>query len=124
MKKLLLSLAVALCAASAFGQATLCNAVTATGACAAVQGNQGGGTSHSKTYQASGATSAGAGSCVMPVQGSNDAVNYDTIGTITLTLSTTSSSDSFTSIDRYTWVRGNPTTLTGTNAYCTLRMGY
>jgi hypothetical protein len=122
MKKIILSLALCLMSALAGAQVTMCTATSAT-ACAAVKNGQGPDQSYTKTYQAAGVTTAGAGSCVMLVQGSNDQTNYDTIGTISLTLSTTSSSDSFTSADRYIWVRGNPTTLTGTGGSCILTMG-
>jgi len=77
-----------------------------------------------KTYQAWGATSTGTGSAVVAVQGSNNGgLSWDTIGTITLTLGTTVTSDSFTSYDRYPQVRGNVTTLTGTGAVVSLVMG-
>lgn len=78
-----------------------------------------------KTFQASGTTSAGAGSATIAVQGSVDnGTSWDTIGTITLTLATTSSSDSFTSDDRYPLVRGNVTAISGTGASVNLVMGY
>lgn len=78
-----------------------------------------------KTYQANGTTTAGSGAATILVQGSNDnGANWDTIGTITLTLGTTTASDSFTSNDRYTHVRGNVTALSGTGASVNLHMGY
>jgi hypothetical protein len=81
--------------------------------------------SATKTYQANGVTTSGAGSATIAVQGSNDdGTSWDTIGTITLTLSTTSSSDSFASDDRYTWLRGNVTAISGTGASVDLTMGY
>jgi hypothetical protein len=49
---------------------------------------------------------------------------WDTIGTISLTLGTTAASDSFTSDDRYQYLRGNVTALTGTGATVNLFMGY
>ena len=73
-----------------------------------------------KTYQAAGTTSAGAGAATILVQGSNDGTNWDTIGTLTLTLATTTSSDSFTSLDRYDHIRGNVTAISGTNATVSL----
>lgn len=78
-----------------------------------------------KTYQANGVTSAGAGAATILVQGSNDnGASWDTIGTITLTLGTTRTSDSFTSADRYSQVRGNVTAISGTDASVNLVMGY
>jgi hypothetical protein len=77
-----------------------------------------------KTFQASGTTTAGAGSATILVQGSNDDTNYDTIGTITLTLATTTGSDSFKSADRYKYVRGNVTAISGTGAAVSLTAGY
>lgn len=69
-----------------------------------------------KTYQASGTTSAGAGASTIVIQGSNNNSTWVTIGTITLTLSTTASSDAFTSDDRFTYVRANVTAISGTDA--------
>lgn len=73
-----------------------------------------------KTYQASGTTSAGAGAATIQVQGSNDGANWDTIGTLSLTLATTTSSDSFASMDRYDRIRGNVTAISGTDAAVSL----
>lgn len=99
---------------------TLLSAVTATGAGAAVSG-----VSSYKTFQAKGATSAGSGAATILVQGSNDdGASWDTVGTITLTLGTTSSSDSFTDTSRYGSYRGNVSALSGTNANVTLTMGF
>jgi hypothetical protein len=100
---------------------TLLNAVTTTGA-----GSSRSGRSGAKTFQAWGATTAGAGSATIAVQGSNDQgqTAWDTIGTITLTLGTAVTSDSFTSDDRYAVLRGNVTAISGTGAAVTLTMGY
>jgi hypothetical protein len=99
---------------------TLLLAKTATGAGSAENGVQG-----TKTYQASGTTTAGAGAAVILVQGSCDeGANWDTIGTISLTLATTTSSDSFTSDDHYTLIRGNVQSISGTGASVNLAMGY
>lgn len=77
-----------------------------------------------KTYQANGTTSNGAGAATIQVQGSNNGTNWDTIGTISLTLSTTSASDGFSSDDRYCLVRGNVTAISGTGASVSLIMGH
>ena len=92
--------------------------VIVTGAGARVEG-----LNVTKTYYASGATTAGVGAAVIAVQGSMDGLSWDTIGTITLTLATTAASDSFTSHDRYQYLRGNVTSLSGTNARVSLAMG-
>lgn len=83
------------------------------------------GVSCTKTYQATGRTTSGAGAATIQVQGSNDEGNtWDTIGTITLTLATTAASDGFSSDDRYQRIRGNVTAISGTGASVNLRMGY
>lgn len=101
------------------GFAKLLSAVTATGEGAALDSPFG-----TKTFQASGTTSAGAGAATIEIQGSMDGTNFDVIGTISLTLGTTSTSDSFTSDDRYKYHRGNVTAISGTGAAVTLMMGY
>jgi hypothetical protein len=93
-------------------------AVIATGAGAATAGAVG-----PKTFQASGLTSSGTGSATIAVQGTLDGVSWDTFGTITLTLGTVSTSDSFSSDDRYVSVRGNVTAISGTGASVNLSMG-
>jgi hypothetical protein len=98
---------------------TLLSAATATGAGPTAQG-----LAYPKTYQASGTTSSGSGSATVAVQCSNDGTNWDTLGTITLTLSTTTSSNSFASDDRCFRLRGNVTAISGTGAAVTLTMGF
>lgn len=97
---------------------TLLAAVTATGAGAATNGK-----AHYKTFQAFGKTTAGAGAATIKVQGSMTGDSWDDIGTISLTLSTSYSSDGLTTTDRYAQVRGNVTAISGTNAAVTLVMG-
>lgn len=101
------------------GYCKLVDAKTITGADTAVDFPVG-----TKTYQASGATTAGAGSATIEVQGSLDNSNFDVIGTITLTLGTASTSDSFTSDDRYKYLRGEVTAISGTGAAVSLIVGY
>lgn len=79
--------------------------------------------SRSRTYQANGTTTAGSGAATIQVQGSNNGVNWDTIGTITLTLGTTSTSDSFTSLDRYMALRANVSAISGTGASVNVAAG-
>lgn len=94
-------------------------AATATGAGATIDG-----IGAAKTYQVTGATSSGSGSATVSIQCSNDGSNWDTLGTITLTLSTTSSSNSFASDDRCNKVRGNVTALSGPGASVSVVAGY
>lgn len=79
-----------------------------------------------KTFQADGTTSAGAGAATIIVKGRcrPGVGSWDTIGTITLTLGTTATSDSFTSDDRYGEVCGEVTAISGTDASVNLSMGF
>jgi hypothetical protein len=91
---------------------SLGSAIIATGAQAAVSGRSG-----NKTYSAWGSTTAGAGAATIVIQGSNSGeLAWVTIGTITLTLSTTVTEDGFTSQDSYDAIRMNVTAISGTNA--------
>lgn len=99
---------------------TLLNAVTTTGAGAARALRMDG----KRTFQALGATTAGAGAAAVLVQVSNDGSNWITIGTITLTLATTESSDGFASDAKWRYVRGNVQSISGTGAYVTLIAGH
>jgi hypothetical protein len=83
------------------------------------------GVSKTKTYQGYGTTSSGSGAATIQVQGSNnEGRTWETIGTISLTLATTESSDSFTSDDRYMKLRGNVTAISGTGASVGLIVAY
>ena len=64
------------------------------------------------SFQAVGVMSAGAGTAVVAIEVSNNGVNYFTLGTITLTLSTTPATDGFAVQVPYDYVRANATTLT------------
>lgn len=96
------------------------------GATTAAAGSAKPGRTGAKTFQAWGTTSSGTGSATIAVQGSNDQGQavWDTIGTITLTLGTAATSDSFSSDDRYAVLRGNVTAISGTGASVSLTMGY
>ena len=76
-----------------------------------------------KSFQAVGKTTAGSGSCVVNIQVSNDGVNWLSAGTITLTLSTTNSTDGFITYMSWPFVRANVTSISGTNAAVTVSMG-
>ena len=75
------------------------------------------------TFQASGTTSAGGGTGVITIEVSNDGSNWLTLGTISLTLSTTASSDGFVANAPWKFVRANVTTLSGTGASVSALMG-
>ena len=78
-----------------------------------------------KTYQAWGTTSTSTGAAAIAVRGSNNGgVTWDTIGTISLTLGTTATSDGFTSTDRYALVSGNVVSISGTGAQVNLAVGW
>lgn len=80
-----------------------------------------------RVFQASGATTAGTGTAVIEVQVSLDPDTYGwvTLGTITLTLATTPSTDGFVTDAPWPWIRGFIDTggLTGTGAAVTLGTG-
>jgi hypothetical protein len=96
----------------------LLSAATATGA----------GESHSpwtnfRTFQAVGRTTAGAGGVDADVEGSNDGINWIDLGTITLVLSTTDSTDGFASDAAWRYVRANVTSISGTGASVDVWLG-
>jgi hypothetical protein len=72
------------------------------------------------TFQAVGAVSTSTGAATIAVQVSNDNANWLTLGTITLALTTTSSSDGFASDAPWAFVRGNVTAISGTGAAVSL----
>jgi hypothetical protein len=69
------------------------------------------------TFQASGATTSGAGAATVVIQVSNDNSNWITAGTITLTLGTSETSDGFAFDAHWEHVRANVTAISGTGAY-------
>lgn len=74
-------------------------------------------------FQAFGSTSSGSGAATVVVQGSNDASNWVTMGTITLTLGTTATSDGFASDASWAVVCGYVSAISGTGASVTLNVG-
>jgi hypothetical protein len=91
---------------------------TATGASAAFQVRY----ANRMTFQASGTTTAGAGAATVKIQVSNDGANWLDLGTISLTLSTTSSSDGFAAEAPWQFVRANITAISGTGASVNVQM--
>lgn len=75
------------------------------------------------TFQAFGTTSAGSGTGVINIEVSNDNTNWLVLGTISLTLSTTTATDGFVANAPWKHVRANVTTLSGTGASVTALMG-
>jgi hypothetical protein len=76
-----------------------------------------------RTFQAIGNTSAGAGASTIEIQVSNDGTNFHTVDTLSLTLSTTVSSDVYETAAPWKFVRGNVATISGTDATVSLIMG-
>jgi hypothetical protein len=76
-----------------------------------------------RTFQASGQTSAGAGAARVDVEVSNDNTNWILMGSITLTLGTTTTTDGFSSLASWTYTRGKVYSITGTGASVSLYMG-
>jgi len=77
-----------------------------------------------KTFQASGRTTSSTGSTAVVVEVSNDNVNWITMGTISLTLGTTTTTDGFVSSANWTYVRGRVSSITaGVGATVSLFMG-
>lgn len=75
------------------------------------------------TFQAIGVVSASTGAVSIAVQVSNDNINFITLGTITLSLTTSESSDGFAADAAWAFVRGNVTSISGTGAAVSLLMG-
>lgn len=119
MKRLFLSLFAAFAVLSAFAGTAILSAGTTVAAGAAFDVNGHG----ARTYQVVGSTSAGAGSTTVAIQGSNNGTNWDTIGTVTLTLSTAAASNGFSSADAYDYVRANVTAISGTGAAVSVFLG-
>jgi len=101
--------------AAAIRSDTLLAEVTATGAGNSVRSIRG-----ASTFQASGSVASATGAATIAVQVSDDNINWLTLGTITLALTTTSSSDGFASDAPWAFVRGNVTAISGTGAAISL----
>lgn len=74
-----------------------------------------------RTYQAT-VVGTGAVSATVIIEGSNDEVGYLTLGTITLS-GTTSASDGFVSEAAWAYVRARVTAVSGTSAAVTVSLG-
>lgn len=76
-----------------------------------------------RTFQATGQTSTSTGAASVLVEVSNDNSNWITMGTISLTLGTATTTDGFVSSANWTWVRGKVFSISGTDATVSLLMG-
>ena len=74
------------------------------------------------SFQAVGNTSAGSGAATVLIQVSNDGTNFITLGTITLTLGTSATSDGFAVANIWEYYRANLSAVSGTNATVTVYM--
>lgn len=102
----------------------LLNAATATGAGDAWHPRD---TSAIATYtqhsfQAVGSTTTSTGAATVLIQVSNDGVNYITLATITLSLTTSPSSDGFAVANSWEYYRANLSAISGTGAKVTVYM--
>lgn len=102
----------------------LLSAVTTTGAGSSSQfpSSVSEGQSAKATFQCVGSTTAGVGASTVTVQVSNDNTNWLTVGTVSLTLSTTETSDGFAMDAPWAFVRGNVTAISGTGGSVSLLM--
>lgn len=75
------------------------------------------------SFQATGQTTAGAGAVTVDIEASLDGVNFETIITISLTLSTTTTSDSQVIDAAWKHLRANVTAISGTGAAVSVWMG-
>lgn len=96
----------------------LLNAATATGA-----GQTHEVWGHERSFHLTGSTSAGAGAASVKVQVSNDGTNFIDLVTLSLVLGTSVVSDGFYSATPWRYVRGNVSSISGTNAAVTLTVG-
>lgn len=76
-----------------------------------------------RSFQALSQTTASTGSLVVNIEVSNDCVNYVVVGTISLSLTTTTKTDGFVTNANWACVRSNVTTLTGTGASVDVWLG-
>ena len=95
----------------------LLSSVIATGASAAISLN-----GPDFTVQASGLVSTSTGAATIKIQVSNDNTNWIDLGTITLTLGTSVTSDGLAAFAKWALVRANVTAISGTNAAVTVTL--
>lgn len=77
-----------------------------------------------RTFQAVGSTSAGSGAAAVRVDASNDGgTTWIPVGTISLTLGTSATTDGFASDAPWALIRGYVVSISGTDASVSLYMG-
>lgn len=76
-----------------------------------------------RSFQLVGTVASGAGAVSVDIEASNDGVNFQVIGTISLALSSTAACDGFASNAAWLNVRANVTSISGTTATVDLFMG-
>lgn len=76
-----------------------------------------------RSFQAVGTTSSGGGAASIDIEVSNDGANWLVAGSISLTLSTTASTDGFVMDAAWRLVRANVKSISGTGASVTVTMG-
>lgn len=75
------------------------------------------------TFQVIGKTSVGVGGATVTIEVSNNATNWLTYGTVTLTLGTTEISDGLVITAPWAYTRATATSITGTNGKVSVLMG-
>lgn len=96
---------------------------TTTGASRAFVMTDGGSATPVRTFHCNGTTSSGSGAASVDIEVSNNATDWKWLGTISLTLGTTSTSDAFPAEGAWQFVRGKVTAISGTGASINLIMG-
>jgi len=76
-----------------------------------------------RTFQVVGAVSDGTGSATCSIEASNNGQDWITLGTFTLSLATSNSTDGFTSDAAWKHIRANVTAISGTGASVSVWMG-
>jgi hypothetical protein len=74
------------------------------------------------SFQAIGATTASTGAATILIEVSNNGTNYITLGTITLTLGTSATSDGFAVANSWNYYRANLSAVSGTGASVSVYM--
>lgn len=97
---------------------TLLSGATTTGAGSAFSGVRG-----TDSFHAVGSVASSTGAATIVIQVSNDGTNWLTLGTISLSLTTSESSDGFASDAAWAFVRANVTSISGTGASVSVIMG-
>ena len=75
------------------------------------------------TYSATGSVSASTGAVTVVIEVSNDSVGWITLGTITLSLGVSATSDGFSAFAAWAFVRAKVSDISGTGATVTVTMG-